>query len=155
MMRRPWIVTIPAILAGGLASGWLSGSGYGNPWFDALAKPWFMPPGWVFPIVWTTLYVLMGVSLAQLIGTTGPRRRAAIILFAVQLALNYLWSPTFFGAHAIEGGLAIILLLDAALLATIALVSKVRRAAAWLLVPYAVWLTLATALNLEIWRLNG
>jgi len=153
--QRTWILTVPLILAGGLASGWLSGSGYGNPWFDALAKPLFMPPGWVFPVAWTTLYILMGISLAWLIGAPSPHRRTAITLFFVQLGLNYLWSPVFFGAHRIVAGLTVILLLDAVLLMTIAAAWKVRRIAAAALLPYAAWLLLATALNLEIWRLNG
>jgi len=153
MNARAWIICIPAVLAGGIASGWLSGSGYGNPWFDALSKPWFMPPGWVFPIVWTILYILMGLSLCLLLRR--PRGRMAITLFLFQLALNYLWSPVFFGAHQIRAGLAVILLLDAAVVATIVAASRFRPAAAWLLLPYAVWLVLATALNAAILRLNG
>ena len=151
---RAWVATIPAVLVGGMASGWLSGSGYGNPWFDALAKPWFMPPGWVFPIVWTILYVLMGVSLGLLIDAR-HRRGAAIGLFLLQLALNYLWSPVFFAAHQTGAALVVILLLDAALLATIVVTRRVHRTAAWLLFPYVAWLALATALNLAIWRING
>ena len=151
---RAWVATIPAVLVGGMASGWLSGSGYGNPWFDALAKPWFMPPGWVFPIVWTILYVLMGVSLGLLIDAR-HRRGAAIGLFLLQLALNYLWSPVFFAAHQTGAALIVILLLDAALLATIVVAWRVHRTAAWLLFPYVAWLALATALNLAIWRING
>jgi len=153
MSVRPAVVTVPAILAGGMASGWLAGSGYGNPWFDALAKPWFMPPGWAFPIAWTILYILMGLSLGQLL--QARRRRAAITLFLVQLALNYLWSPVFFAMHRADAALAVLLLLDVAVLATIAAAWRVRRAAAWLLFPYAGWLVLATALNAAILRLNG
>jgi tryptophan-rich sensory protein len=154
MSLRAWIVAVPAVLAGGMASGWLSGSGYGNPWFDALAKPWFMPPGWVFPIAWTILYILMGVSLGLLVEAR-RRRRTAVGLFLLQLLLNYLWSPIFFGAHQTGAALAVILLLDAVVLATIWQAWRVRRAAACLLFPYAVWLALATALNLAIWRMNG
>jgi tryptophan-rich sensory protein len=154
MSLRAWIVAVPAVLAGGMASGWLSGSGYGNPWFDALAKPWFMPPGWVFPIAWTILYILMGVSLGLLVEAR-RRRRTAVGLFLLQLLLNYLWSPIFFGAHRTGAALAVILLLDAVVLATIWQAWRVRRAAACLLFPYAVWLALATALNLAIWRMNG
>src|SRR6478736_1450765 len=130
MSARPWVITTPAILAGGMASGWLSGSGYGNSWFDALAKPWFMPPGWAFPIAWTILYILMGLSLGLLL--QARRRRAAITLFLLQLALNYLWSPVFFAMHRVGAALVVILLLDIAVLATIAAAWRVRRAAAWL-----------------------
>ncbi|HEY6917359.1 MAG TPA: tryptophan-rich sensory protein, partial [Allosphingosinicella sp.] len=61
---RHAVITVPAILLLGLASGWVSGSGYGNPWFDGLAKPEAMPPGWTFGVVWTTLYILLGLALA-------------------------------------------------------------------------------------------
>ena len=154
MTLRAWIIAVPVVLAGGMASGWLSGSGYGNPWFDALAKPWFMPPGWVFPIAWTILYILMGVSLGLLVEAR-RRRRTAIGLFLLQLALNYLWSPIFFAAHQTGAALVVILLLDAVLVATIAQAWQVRRVAACLLFPYAAWLALATALNLAICRMNA
>jgi translocator protein len=150
-MRRPWLLTIPIVLLAGLASGWLSGSGYGTPWFDGLRKPWFMPPGWVFPIVWTTLYILMGVALSDLIRA---RARTAIALFALQLALNLAWSPLFFAAHRTAGALALIVAIDVAVAATIVAAARVRLRPALLLVPYAAWLALATALNLAILRLN-
>ena len=143
--------TVPAIVLAGFASGWLANSGYGNPWFDGLAKPWFMPPGWLFPVVWTTLYVLMGLSLALLIQA---RARVALILFAIQLALNLAWTPLFFGAHQAYPGLLLIVVLDVVVLATIAAAWAARRLAALLLLPYPVWLALATALNFEIVRLN-
>ena len=135
------LITVPAILFFGWASGWLSGSGHGNPWFDALPKPWFMPPGWAFPIVWTTLYILMGVSAAMLIAA---RARGALMLFALQLALNLAWSPIFFAAHAVGAALAVIVALDGAVIATTVAAWRVRPAAGWLLVPYLAWLTLAT-----------
>jgi tryptophan-rich sensory protein len=134
----------------------LSGSGYGNPWFDALAKPWFMPPGWVFPIAWTSLYALMGLALGQVLGAPpSPARRAALALFAVQLLLNLSWSPVFFAAHRIDLALAIIVALDAVVIATILAFRRVRPVAALLLLPYPLWLALATALNKAILSLNG
>jgi len=73
---------------GGL-SGWLSNSGYGNGWFDTLRKPMFMPPGWAFGVVWPILYALMGVALAMVLADrTSDRRRFALTLFFIQLALN-------------------------------------------------------------------
>ena len=86
----------------GSASGWLSGSGYGNAWFAALQKPFFMPPGWAFGVVWPILYLLMGIALAMVLAEPpSPRRRKALILFFIQLALNFAWSPIFFAAHDI------------------------------------------------------
>ena len=101
--RRSWwkaaIVAVIAIeLLGGL-SGWL---GYGNAWFDALRKPSFMPPGWMFGVVWPILYALLGVSVAMiLVEPASPRKQAALTLFFIQLALNFAWSPIFFAGHDI------------------------------------------------------
>jgi translocator protein len=152
---RPWIVTVPAVLLLGLASGWLSNSGYGNAWFDALRKPAFMPPAWAFPVAWTTLYILMGIALGLVIAARRSAARSrAIGLFALQLALNLAWSPLFFGAHQAQAGLWLIVALDVAVVATTFAFWRVRTPAGLLLVPYWVWLALATALNAEIVRLN-
>ena len=150
-----WIVTIPAIVLLGFASGWLSNSGYGNAWFDALVKPAFMPPGWAFPVAWTSLYILMGIALAQVIDSDAPGRRAALVLFAVQLALNLLWSPVFFGLHQMRPALAIIAVLAVVVAVMIILFLRIRKSAAYIMLPYLAWLLFATELNLAIVRLNG
>ncbi len=156
---RSWariaLVASPAIVLLGLASGWLSNSGYGNAWFDGLVKPNFMPPGWMFGAVWTTLYVLMGLALALVWASPpGRDRTAALRLFFAQLVVNYAWSPIFFGARMIELGLLTILLMFALVAATAWRFARIRPLAGWLLVPYLAWLCLATALNFEIGRLN-
>src|SRR6476661_9406307 len=88
-------------LLGG-ASGWLSNSGYGNDWFDALRKPSFMPPGWLFGVVWPILYALLGIALGRILSEPpSDQRRFALILFFAQLVLNFLWSPIFFAGHDI------------------------------------------------------
>ncbi|MEO5611343.1 MAG: TspO/MBR family protein, partial [Sphingomicrobium sp.] len=90
------LVTVPAIVLLGSASGWLSNSGYDNGWFAALAKPSFMPPGWAFGVAWTILYILLGLALAMILAEPpSDRRRTALVLFFVQLALNFAWSPIF------------------------------------------------------------
>jgi translocator protein len=151
----PWIVAPPILVALGSLSGLLSNSGYGNAWFDALAKPAFMPPGWAFPLAWTLLYMLMGIALGLVIDRrASPQRTRALGLFALQMLLNLAWSPLFFGAHQARAGLWLIVALDLAVLATIAAFARVRPAAAVLLLPYAGWLILATTLNAEIVRLN-
>jgi len=147
-----WAYTVPVIVALGILSGWASGSGNRNPWFRALAKPGWMPPGWAFPVVWTTLYVAMGVALARVIdrGAWPP----ALALFGFQLALNLLWSPVFFRWRRPDRAYQLIWLLDAAAVLCCRAFAEVDAAAALLLVPYVLWLWLATALNRAILRLN-
>ena len=149
-----WAYTVPIILGLGILSGWASGSGNRNPWFRDLAKPRFMPPGWAFPVVWSLLYVAMGVALARVIDASGPGRSLALALFGLQLALNLLWSPVFFAWHRPDRAMAVIVALDAVALATALAFWPLDRAAAGLLLPYLLWLLLATALNRAILRLN-
>jgi tryptophan-rich sensory protein len=149
------LVTVPAILLLGTLSGRASGSGYGNPWFDALAKPSFMPPAWAFPVAWTLLYILMGLSLALILHARGARGRPlALALFFLQLLFNYSWPPVFFALHKL--GLALGIVAAMLLIATAAalLFYRIRKAAGLILLPYLAWLCLAAALNYEIKALN-
>ena len=156
MSRLRWaIVVVPLILLLGLASGRLSNSGYDNPWFAALAKPDFTPPGWMFGVAWSLLYLMMGVALVLVLAARGARgRQAAIVAFLVQLALNLAWSPLFFGAHQIRPALFLIVAILVAAAVTTVLFWKVRRVAGLLMIPYLAWLCLALALNYQIDRLN-
>jgi benzodiazapine receptor len=149
------LVTVPLILMLGTLSGILSGSGYGNGWFAALAKPGFMPPGWAFPVAWTMIYILLGLALASILHARGARGRPlAIGLFAAQMILNYSWSPIFFAWHKV--GLALAVIAAMFLLAAIAawLFFRIRRAAGLIMIPYLAWLVFAAALNHEIGALN-
>ena len=149
------LVTVPLVLLLGTLSGRISNSGYGNAWFDALEKPAFMPPGWMFGLAWTILYVLLGLSLAMLLHARGARRRGRLIaLFAVQLALNFAWSPVFFAMHKVSLALAMLAAMIILSFVLAVLLQRVRRVAALLLLPYLAWLCLAAALNFEIVRLN-
>ena len=149
------LVTVPAILLLGTLSGKASNSGYGNPWFDALAKPGFMPPGWAFPVAWSILYILLGLSLAIILNARGARGRGlAVGIFLVQLALNFSWSPLFFAAHKVGLALAVIVAIIVLTAISAWLFARIRRTAALLLLPYLAWLCFATALNYEIGRLN-
>ncbi|WP_128477522.1 TspO/MBR family protein [Halorussus pelagicus] len=124
-------------------------------WYPTLAKPAFTPPSWLFGPVWTTLYLLMGVALYLVWRSDDGRpRTVALALFGAQLVLNAAWTMVFFGAQAIFGGLVVILVLLATILATIGAFARIDRRAAALLVPYLLWVGFATALNLQIWRLN-
>jgi len=151
---KAWVITVPLIVLLGFASGWSSNSGYGNPWFDELAKPSFMPPGWAFGLAWTILYILMGVAVAQVIASEGPGRSLALALFAVQLLLNLAWSPIFFGMHLVVAALIVIVLLTILVAITTRLFWTVRRSAGQLMLPYLAWLLFATVLNLSIAGLN-
>lgn len=149
------LVTVPAIVFLGFLSGRIAGSGYGNRWFDALAKPDFMPPGWAFGAAWALLYVLMGLALAIILHARGARMRGrAITLFLVQLVANFCWSPLFFRAHMITEAFWLLLFIFAVSVVTTALFARIRPIAAWLMVPYLAWLIFAGILNHSIDTLN-
>ena len=157
--RREWwkfaLVTVPAIVVVGWLMGVVADSGFGNPWYEALAKPDFQPPGWAFGLVWTILYTLMGIAVALILAEPeSPIRRSALMLFFVQLALNFAWSPIFFWGRMIEVGLVTILAMLLTATATANLFRRIRPVAGWLMLPYLAWLCLATALNYETGRLN-
>jgi tryptophan-rich sensory protein len=149
------VVTVPAIVLLGSLSGYLSNSGYSNPWFEALTKPAFMPPGWVFGLAWTILYILIGLSFAMLLHAKGAEKRErAIILFGLMLLINFAWSPVFFGMHKVTLGLSLIAAMIVATMALILVLWRIRIVASLLLYPYLGWLMFAGLLNYEILRLN-
>ena len=156
---RSWLrhafVTVPAIVILGSLSGWLSNSGYENGWFDALQKPGFMPPGWVFGFTWTLLYVLLGLALALILAIPpSDRRRTALTLFVAQLALNFSWSPIFFAAHDIKLALIVIVVMLALAAAAAGQFWRIRPLAGMLMLPYLAWLCFAAVLTSAIDRLN-
>jgi tryptophan-rich sensory protein len=122
-------------------------------WYAGLTKPSFTPPNAVFGPVWTILYILMAVAVWR-IGSADPRRRRAVALFSVQLVLNAIWSPVFFGLEMPRLGLFVIVMLLVILAATVAAFWRLDRLAGMLLVPYLVWVCYATALNTAIVALN-
>jgi benzodiazapine receptor len=124
-------------------------------WYAGLIKPPLNPPNHVFGPVWTVLYALMAVS-AWIVWKTRPSpcRRRGLLLFCVQLGLNFLWTWIFFDRHQILTAFADILVLWVAIFLTIFTFRKMSVAAAWMLVPYLAWVTFASYLNLAIWRLN-
>ena len=137
--------------------GFLAGQ-FGGPdtqWFRSLEKPTIYPPPATFGIVWTILYVMIGLALAMICAAWGAKGRgAAITAFVVHFALNLAWTPTFFGAQEITAALVVLLLVDATLLIVIALFWKIRRVAGLLLLPYLAWVLFATALNWQFLQLN-
>jgi tryptophan-rich sensory protein len=152
-------VSVAIALAVGAIGGFATASSV-TTWYVGLNKPAFNPPNAVFGPVWTTLYVLMALA-AWRVWRAGPpgssgggRRRLALILYAVQLALNLAWSLIFFGLRQPGLALAEIAVLLAAVFATSAAFWRIDRPAGLMMVPYAAWVAFASLLNLEIWRLN-
>ncbi len=146
---------VPAILLCGFLSGQYAGSGPQNPWFAALVKPAIYPPPAVFGIVWSVLYVLMALALAQVLTAPGARGRGlAVAVFVVQLALNLAWTPLFFAAHHIADALLLLGGLDAVVVLTLVLFARVRPTAALLLLPYLGWALFASVLNWQFLTLN-
>ena len=125
-------------------------------WYGTLKKPAWNPPGWIFGPVWTTLYTMMAVA-AWLVWRRGGfgSQRGPLTLFLVQVALNAGWTPVFFGLHLPGLAFAEILLLWLAIAAVLAGFQRVSLAAAWLLVPYLLWVGFAAVLNFALWRLNS
>ncbi|MBI2888503.1 MAG: tryptophan-rich sensory protein [Candidatus Liptonbacteria bacterium] len=150
------IFTAPAISSGPSAS---SGQG----WYAMLEKPALSPPNWVFGPVWTTLFALMGIALflvwrkhSHILENVRMLHawRLAMFAFAFQLSLNVFWSMMFFGLQSPAGAFAVVVSLWLAILASILAFWKISPPAAWLLVPYILWVSFAGYLNYAIWMLN-
>lgn len=125
-------------------------------WYTTLDKPSFNPPNWLFGPVWTVLYILMGIA-AGLVWSRGLYHlwvKTALYHFGFQLLLNGMWSVVFFGLREPFYGLIVILFLFIMILLTIKWFKVVKPLAAYLLVPYVLWVVYAAVLNFEIWRLN-
>uniref|UniRef100_A0A7V3PSL4 Tryptophan-rich sensory protein n=1 Tax=candidate division WOR-3 bacterium TaxID=2052148 RepID=A0A7V3PSL4_UNCW3 len=126
-----------------------------NTWFVNLNKPVFNPPNWLFAPAWTVLYILMGIAF-YLVWQQGyaPNMRLAFVVFAIQLLLNLLWSALFFGLRNPLLGFVDIVLLWIFILVNIILFYRLERVAGLLLIPYILWVTFASVLNLSILILN-
>ena len=124
--------------------------------FAALQKPPLSPPGWLFPVVWSILFLLMGCASWQVLGSGGPEReiRRALGIYGVQLGFNFLWSLIFFHFRAFGLALLWLLVLWGLILGTLRAFRRVDRAAGWLLLPYLLWVSFAAYLNAGIWLLN-
>ena len=125
-------------------------------WYAGLKKPRYTPPNWAFGPVWTTLYILMGISVFLVwqngLATNGTL--LAFTLFWIQLALNALWSIIFFGMKSKGGGVVTIIVLWLLILATIVASFPVSAWAGAILIPYIAWVSVASYLNIGLWRLN-
>ena len=137
--------------AGGLGSVFTASAV--KTWFVTLRKPSWNPPNWLFAPVWTTLYIFMAIG-AWLVWRDGQFFGLPGLLFAVQLVLNLAWSWLFFNMKRPDYAFVEIVFLWASIVGTMVLFWQVNSVAGWLYVPYILWVTFASMLNLAIWRLN-
>lgn len=157
MKNFSWKTYIASILfteAVGALSGWLTKEGT-KIYRSAIEQPPLSPPGIVFPIVWGILFALMGIGAARiyLAPSSGARSRS-LLLFLIQLTFNFFWSIIFFNCQAFGFALIWLILLWILILLTILSFRKVDQLAAWIQIPYLLWVTFAAYLNLGVWLLN-
>lgn len=155
-MNKVWVFIVCVLIP--LATGWISSAftrSSVNTWYAEINKASFNPPGWVFGPAWTILYLLMGISLYLVWITSGSSLwKWGIGIFVAQLVLNFLWSIFFFGMHAPLLAFVDIILLWIAILANIILFWQINPTAAYLLIPYILWVSFASVLNLFVVILN-
>ena len=152
---RAAIILVPLLLVLGGLSAQISGSTEENSWYQTLVLPALQPPGPVFGIAWSILYTMIAVATAIVWGhKRAPGRGLALGLFTLGFAINLVWSPVFFRLHLILPAMVIIAVMLIVAVATTFAFARVSRVAAWLMLPYLVWLGFALALNASIWRLN-
>jgi benzodiazapine receptor len=124
-------------------------------WYRTLVRPSFAPPNWLFGPVWTLLYALMAVAAWRItLSAPSSLRTTALILFLLQLGLNFAWSLIFFRGHHIDWAFAEVLVLWAAILSTALTFARISAPAAWLMAPYLAWVSFAGLLNAAFWQLN-
>ena len=149
---RTWAIVAAFIVLVVAVGGLIGVNSLPGEWYQALAKPPFNPPNWVFGPVWFTLYVLIAIAGARTFlrsATSG-----SMLLWVLQMVLNWAWSPTWFTLHLLWPAFAIIIAILALIVAFILSSWRSDRVSAWLFVPYALWVAFASSLNLSIALLN-
>ena len=148
------IICIAIPLVAGTLSG-LANVNSINNWYSTLNKPSFNPPNYLFGPVWTVLYILMGISLYLIVQTTkSDLRTTALLIFGVQLLLNFSWSFAFFYFQSPIMALVIIIAMLIGIVLMILYFFKLSHTAAYLQIPYSLWVSFATVLNGAVWLLN-
>lgn len=148
---KPYIVQVALALAVGGLSALLSGN---MDIYEDLIRPPLSPPGWLFPVVWTILYVLMGIAAGMIVTSGDTDRHRAMRLYYVQLVLNFLWSPLFFRFRLIAFAAVWLAALTAAVYGTQSRFRRISATAGWLLLPYLAWCVFALYLNIGFVVLN-
>ena len=146
-------ICIAICLSLGILSGFSTTDSIEN-WYQFISKPTWNPPNWIFGPVWTTLYILMGISVALIWHSNHEYKQKAILLFIVQFTFNLCWSYIFFNLHLIGWAFMEISIMLILIFLTIAHFYKINKTAAYLLIPYLCWVLFATVLNGAIWYLN-
>lgn len=139
-------------LAACLGAGVTGGLFPPGAWYRRLNKPSWTPPDWVFPVTWMVLYVCMALAGAR--AAMQPDNAIAMAFWAMQIAFNGLWTPVFFGLKRIRLGMAVVIGLWFAVLCALLALWQVDTLAGVLFIPYLIWVTIAAALNAEVWRMN-
>ncbi len=139
-------------LIGGL-SGLLSGGNF-SAFYNSLIQPPLAPPGWLFPVMWTILYALMGISAYQIYISKNDEKTNALTLYGIQLAINFLWSIVFFRFKSLSGAVFVIILLLFLIILMMIKFKKIRKSAALINIPYLLWTAYASYLTIGIYLLN-
>jgi len=149
---KPFIVSVIAILAISGLVGWITSGSMAE--YEAVQKSSLTPPSFVFPIVWTILYVLMGISAAMIYQSNSPKKKTALRIFIIQLLVNYFWSILFFNLQMYGLAFFWLLLLWVLIIAMIVWFWPINQKAALLQIPYLIWVTFAGYLSFVVWMLN-
>ncbi len=157
LMKKENLTTALIFIVGteliGALSALLSGGNF-SVFYQSLHQPPLAPPGWLFPVMWAILYALMGFSAYQIYISDDAQKHKALLLYFIQLAVNFSWSIVFFRFQSLLGAVFVILLLLVLVFLMILQFGKIRKSAGWLNLPYLAWVAFATYLTIGIYRLN-
>jgi benzodiazapine receptor len=161
MNYKRLIVSLALPQIAGLAGSFFTVSAIPS-WYALLQKPVFSPPNWIFGPVWTVLYIMMGISVyliwsayAKAPADSNEKEKRALTLFWIHLFFNAIWSPIFFGLQHLFFALIVIGIIWLLIVTLMCLFWKINKVATYLLIPYLAWVSFASALNYQLWLLNG